>query len=104
MKYLITFITCANQEEAKKIANFLLKKKLAACINIIPKVESLFWWKGKIDKASELLLVVKTKKSLFKKLLIGVKILHSYSCPEIIALPIIDGNKEYLKWLNDSTR
>lgn len=104
MKYLITFITCANQAEAKKIAKVLLKKKLAACINIIPKVESLFWWEGKIDKAPELLLVVKTKKSLFKKLLIEVKSLHSYSCPEIIALPIIDGNKEYLKWLDDSTR
>lgn len=102
--YIVVFITASSKEEARKIAQGLLEEKLAACVNIILGIESHFWWQGKIDSAKEALLVIKTKKGLFNKLAKKVKSLHSYSVPEIISLPIISGNKDYLKWINDSTR
>src|SRR3989339_60423 len=101
--YIVVFITAGSKEEAQKIARGLLEEKLAACVNIIDGVESHFWWQGKIDSAKEALLVIKTKKELFNKLAKKVKSLHSYSVPEIIALPIVTGNKGYLNWINDST-
>ena len=101
--YIVVFITAGSKEEAQKIARGLLEEKLAACVNIIDGVESHFWWQGKIDSAKEALLVIKTKKELFNKLAKKVKSLHSYSVPEIIALPIVTGNTEYLNWINDST-
>jgi periplasmic divalent cation tolerance protein len=100
----VIFITCPNIKEANHIASVLIDKKLAACVNIIPKIDSIFRWQGKIDKASEVLLIVKSRKSLFKKIAATVKKHHSYDTPEIIALPIILGNKKYLHWLKDSTR
>ena len=102
--YTIVFITASKSKEAEKIAKSLLESKLAACINIIPKVKSYFWWEGKIDRADELLLIVKTRKPLLDKLIKKVKSLHSYTVPEIVAFPIICGNKDYLKWINDSTK
>ncbi len=100
----VIFVTAGNNKEAEKIASALIKKKLAACVNIIQGVHSLFWWQGKVDRAREILLIIKTRKMLLPRVIKKVKSLHSYSVPEIIALPIIAGNKEYLKWLNDSTR
>ena len=101
--YIVVLATVGSKEEAQKIARGLLEEKLAACVNIIDGVESHFWWQGKIDSAKEALLVIKTKKELFNKLAKKVKSLHSYSVPEIIALPIVTGNTEYLNWINDST-
>jgi periplasmic divalent cation tolerance protein len=97
-------MTTANKKEAEKIAYCLIKNKLAACVNIMENVNSLFWWQGKVDSAKEALLIVKTRKTLMHKLIRKVKSLHSYEVPEIIALPIVCGNKEYLKWINESTR
>lgn len=102
--YIVVLITVPNVAQAKKITNFLLKKKLVACVNIINKAESFFWWQGKIDKAKELLLIIKTKKNLLNKLIKAVKSKHAYSVPEIIALPIISGNKDYLDWIDESCR
>ena len=99
--YIVVFITASSKKEARKIARGLLEEKLVACVNIIDEVESLFWWQGKIDSAKEALLVSKTKKELFNKLAKKVKSLHSYSVPEIISLPIISGNKDYLKWIKE---
>ena len=101
--YIVVLVTAGSKEEAQKIARGLLEEKLAACVNIIDGVESHFWWQGKIDIVKEALLVIKTKKELFNKLAKKVKSLHSYSVPEIIALPIVTGNTEYLNWINDST-
>lgn len=101
---IVIFVTAANKKEADRIAAVLLKEKLAACINIIGGVNSLFWWQGEIDNAKEALLIIKTRKGLINKLIKKVKSLHSYEVPEIIALPIIAGNKKYLDWINESTR
>lgn len=98
------FITASSKKEARRIAEGLIKKKLAACVNIIDRVESLFWWKGKVDKAGELLLVVKTRKEKVPALIKAVKSLHSYELPEIIALPISTGYKPYLRWIDASVR
>ena len=101
--HIVVLVTAGSKEEAQKIARGLLEEKFAACVNIIDGVESHFWWQGKIDIVKEALLVIKTRKELFNKLAKKVKSLHSYSVPEIIALSIVTGNTEYLKWINDST-
>jgi periplasmic divalent cation tolerance protein len=100
---IVILVTAGNKKEAKKIASVLIGEKLAACVNIIGGVDSLFRWQGKIDSAKEVLLVIKTRKPLMGKLIKKVKSLHSYEVPEIIALPIIGGDKKYLSWLNEST-
>ena len=102
-KYIVIFITVSGDKEAKKIAEFLVKTKLAACVNIVPKISSIYRWKGKIERSKELLLVVKTKKAVFKKLIKEVKKIHKYTVPEIISLPITGGNEDYLKWIDNNT-
>jgi periplasmic divalent cation tolerance protein len=97
---IVVLITAGSEEEAHSIAESLVKRKKAACINIVPSVDSLFWWEGKIDSARESLLLVKTKASLFPEIVELVKRTHSYEVPEIIALPIIAGSEDYLKWLD----
>lgn len=101
---IIIFVTAKDFKEAKKISQALVERKLIACANIIQGVQSLFWWEGKVDVANEVLLILKTRRNLFKKVEQLVKSLHSYSVPEIIAMPIVAGSKEYLKWVNDSVR
>lgn len=100
--YLVIFITASNKEEAERIGNKLVEKKLAACVNIVDKIESMFWWQAKIDHANESLLIVKSKKSKLARIIKLVKSVHSYEVPEIIALPIIAGEEKYLKWIDDS--
>ena len=101
--YIVIFITAKDKEEANTIANKLLEDKLIACANIVESVKSLFWWDGKIDNANETLLILKTRKDLFEKIVTAVKTVHSYDVPEIIALPIVEGNKDYLEWIKEST-
>ncbi len=102
--YIVIFVTASNKKEAGNIARGLLKNKLAACVNIIENVNSLFWWQGKIDQADEVLLIIKSKKSKLAAVIKLVKSMHSYDVPEIIALPIIGGDKIYLKWIDESVR
>jgi periplasmic divalent cation tolerance protein len=99
---IIILVTTKDKKEATKIARGLLEAKLIACANIVEGIQSLFWWQGKIDSAKEVLLILKTKKILSKKVASKVKLLHSYKTPEIIALPIVDGNKDYLDWIASS--
>jgi periplasmic divalent cation tolerance protein len=99
-KYIVIFVTASSDEEARKIAKLLLDQKKAACVNIVSGVDSSFWWQGKIDTANESLLIIKTRASVFQKVIELVKTVHSYEVPEIIALPIIDGNDNYLKWID----
>ena len=101
---IVIFITTSTEEEARKISESLLGKRKAACINILPKVDSSFWWQGKLDSAQESLLIIKTKASLLSEIIDLVKSAHSYEVPEIIALPIIGGNEDYLKWIDSEVR
>ena len=100
--YIVLFITTDSADEARQISQVLLEQKKAACVNIISNVDSLFWWEGKLDSARENLLVVKTKASLLPKVISLVKKVHSYDVPEIIALPIVGGNQDYLEWIGES--
>jgi periplasmic divalent cation tolerance protein len=102
--YIVIFITAANKKEAGRIARKLVENRLAACVNIVDKIDSVFWWKEKIDRAQEVLLIIKSKRPKLNKLIKLVKSLHSYRVPEIIALPIVGGNRSYLEWLDESIR
>jgi len=98
--YIIVMVTTANKQEAENIPQCLLKEQLIACANITGPVSSLFHWAGKLEKAEEYLVIMKSRKDLFEKLMETVKALHSYEVPEIIALPIVEGSKAYLDWLD----
>jgi len=96
---IVLFITTANTEEAQRIAKVLLNERKAACVNIVPRISSLFWWQDKLDSAQESLLIIKTKASVLNEIVRLVREIHSYDIPEIIALPIIGGNQDYLEWM-----
>ncbi|MGD0795534.1 MAG: divalent-cation tolerance protein CutA [Dehalococcoidales bacterium] len=98
--YIVVFITTKDADEAEKIGKTLVKRRQAACVNIVPEVSSHFWWKDKLNAAKESLLIVKTKESLLPDIIKSVKKAHSYSVPEIIALPIVGGNRDYLDWID----
>lgn len=100
---ILVLITCATQEEAKMIARAVVEQRLAACVNVIPHVRSLFSWENKLSEEEEVLLVVKTRRPRFRALALSVKALHSYRVPEIIALPIVEGSSSYLRWIDDVT-
>ncbi|MEE8204678.1 MAG: divalent-cation tolerance protein CutA [Dehalococcoidales bacterium] len=99
--HIVVFITAADAEEARLIADVLLQQKKAACVNIVPGLSSLFWWRDKIDSAKESLLIVKTRASLLDEIVELVKEIHSYDNPEVIALPIVGGSDDYLEWLDE---
>jgi len=100
MKGLVVLMTTPSKEEADKIVRSLLRKRLIACGNILGPVESNFWWKRKIDKANEFLVLMKSSEKLFTRLSQTIREMHSYEVPEILALPIVKGSKPYLEWLN----
>ncbi|MFC2068847.1 divalent-cation tolerance protein CutA [Chloroflexota bacterium] len=96
---IIVFVTTTNEDEANEVGKLLLSQRQAGCVNIVPKVNSIFWWKGEIESAQESLLIIKTKISFLKEIIRLVKEVHSYDVPEIIALPVIGGNQDYLDWV-----
>jgi len=100
---IIVLVTCGSEEEAVKISNALVEEKLASCVNLIPPIRSIYRWEGKIWDEKEWLLFIKTQRKKFDKLEKKVKSLHSYTVPEIIALPIIEGSSSYLEWLVEMT-
>ena len=100
--YILIMVTCASKEDARKISERLLAKRLVACTNILPKIESRFWWKGKLDSAAELLVTMKTVRSNFKKIEEEIRRVHSYEIPEIIAVPIVIGSRDYLDWISQT--
>lgn len=99
MKIVFAYIVCKNKMEAKRIGTAIVKEKLCACVNIFPEMHSIYFWKGKLEKSNECVLIAKTERRMFKKLTARVKILHSYDCPCILQLKVKEGNKEYVKWL-----
>lgn len=104
MDEILVFVTVASDDEATTIARMLVKQGLAACVNIIPGVRSVFQWEGKVEEKREILLMAKTVKQSFDRLAVAVKAHHSYSVPEIIAVPIQYGSPEYLQWVRDMTK
>lgn len=101
---IVVFITSPNEDEAAMIASALVEEKLAACVNIIRNIRSIYTWQGKVEDDTEVLMIAKTQKSLFDSLKNRVKELHSYDVPEIIALPVVAGSKDYLNWIRESTK
>lgn len=100
---IVVFVTASNEQEADNIARLLVEQRKVACVNIVPRLHSLFWWHGKLDSAQETLLIAKTRASLLPQVIDVVKKAHSYDVPEIVALPIIGGNEDYLRWIADET-
>jgi periplasmic divalent cation tolerance protein len=103
MSEIIVLITASDDVEAARIARALVEARLAGCVNIVKDIRSIYSWQGKIEDENEVLMVVKTRESLFDLLMEKVKELHSYTVPEIVALPIIQGSEDYLKWLKEVT-
>ncbi len=100
---IVVLVTCRSAREARHIARALIERRLAACANILAApVESIYRWKGKVESASEFLLLIKTSRRKFTALEITIRTLHSYDVPEIIAFPIAAGSRDYLAWISDS--
>ena len=103
-RYRIVLVTCASMGEARRIGKTVVEKRLAACANILPvAVESVYRWKGKVERAREVLMIMKTTAGKLRALEREVKRMHSYDVPEFIVLPVVEGSREYLAWLSDST-
>ncbi|KAB2832444.1 MAG: divalent-cation tolerance protein CutA [Candidatus Brocadia sp.] len=103
-KTIVIFITTTSRDEAKKIGQILVEESLVACCNIVQPIESIFRWQGKVLIEQEALMICKTWEELFNAVEKRVKELHSYEVPEIIALPIIQGSKNYLDWIAKETK
>jgi len=102
--YIQVFTTTSRREDAEKIAKALMEKRLVACAQVIGPVESIYWWKGKVEKAQEWLCILKSKKEVYKRLEKEILNLHPYEVPEIVVVPIISGSEGYLKWLDREVR
>jgi periplasmic divalent cation tolerance protein len=101
---MVVFMTASSPDEGARLAEALVAEKLAACVNRIEGINSVYWWKGKVEHAEEVLLIAKTRGGLVGQLIARVKELHSYEVPEVIVLPIIGGNPDYMKWIEEVTR
>jgi periplasmic divalent cation tolerance protein len=101
--YVVVFVSAGSEKDAATIAKALVEERLAACVNIIPKVRSIYLWEGKICDDAESYLIIKTRRPLFRKLQNRVKALHTYDVPEIIGLPIVEGFDPYLGWIEKET-
>ena len=104
MDAIVVLVTTSSEEEAVALGKLLVEHRLVDCANILPKVKSIFQWDGKISEEEECLMILKTKKPLFKVLEKTIMAHHSYDVPEIIALPIVEGSQSYLSWVHDMTR
>jgi periplasmic divalent cation tolerance protein len=99
----IILTTAGSQEEAGKIAYALVERRLAACVNIVPRIESVYRWQGKVETAQEWLLLIKTEAGLFERVRDAIKELPSYELPECVMLEVSAGSQEYLQWITEST-
>jgi periplasmic divalent cation tolerance protein len=100
---IVVFVTCPSAEVAQKIAESVIEDCLAACVNVLPSLISIYRWKGKVCRDPESLLIIKTRRTKFSALCRQVKRLHPYSVPEVIALPVVAGSASYISWIQDST-
>jgi periplasmic divalent cation tolerance protein len=103
-RFIVIFSTAGNSEEASRIAEKLVSDRLVACVNIVPGIQSIYWWKDGVQKDQEVLMVMKTKKSKYQDVERAIKSLHSYEVPEIISIPLENGFEGYLKWIEDTLK
>lgn len=103
MGYCVINCTTASKSNALEIASYLIENRLAACVNIVPNIVSVYKWENRIIEGQEFLMIIKTKESLFRKVEKAITERHEYELPEIVAMPVIKGNREYLKWLRSET-
>ncbi|MGB0035218.1 MAG: divalent-cation tolerance protein CutA [Candidatus Acidiferrales bacterium] len=102
---LVVLVTCGSAKEAQRIARSVVSRRLAACVNILPgPIHSIYRWKGSVASAEEFLLLVKSSRARFRALQDEIRRLHSYQVPEIIAVPIVKGSRDYLSWISESVR
>jgi periplasmic divalent cation tolerance protein len=101
---IVILSTCGSAEEAEKIAGRLVEAQVAACVNIVPGIRSVYGWKGAVERATEWLLLIKTRQELFGRVAAEVRKLHSYQVPELIALPVTAGSENYLAWLDGEVK
>ncbi len=102
---IVVLTTCGSQKEAQRIARALVESRLAACANVLRSpVQAIYRWKGQVESAKEFMLIIKTSRTRFRALEKKIRQMHSYNVPEIIAVPIASGSRDYLKWLADSVR
>lgn len=97
---IVVFSNCGSEEEAKRVARALVEAKVAACVNIVPGIRSVYRWKGAVEEESEWMLVIKSSRPLFTRLQAEIRRVHSYDLPELVALSVVDGSQEYLGWLD----
>lgn len=102
MSAMVVFVTASNSREAKTLTRHLVGEKLAACVSVVPRIQSTYWWKGKIEQGREILLIIKTERKKLNVLVRRIRTLHSYAVPEVLALPVVAGNAAYLKWIKAS--
>jgi len=103
MEAILVLITVGSEEEARRVGDALLEARLVACVNRVPGVQSEFWWQGARDRAEELLLIAKSRRELWPRLLETVRAHHSYEVFEALALPILESNPDYLRWIEETT-
>lgn len=101
--FIVVLVTCGSEEEAERIARSLVNERLAACVNLLPPIRSIYRWEGKVCDEREWLLIIKTQAERFRQLEHRIRSLHSYSVPEIISLPILEGSSPYLAWVKEIT-
>jgi periplasmic divalent cation tolerance protein len=99
---IVVLSTCGSQEEAGKLAHALVEQRLAACVNVVPGIQSYYRWKGNIEQAGEFLLVIKSSRARFPDLRAALEQAHSYEIPELIALPVVEGAPNYLNWVDSN--
>jgi periplasmic divalent cation tolerance protein len=97
---IVVLTTCESEEEASRLARHLVEKRLAACVNVLPQIRSVYRWKDKVEQATEFLLLIKSRRDVFDSLRGEILKMHSYEVPEVIAIPVVDGSPAYLAWLD----
>lgn len=101
---IVVLSTCGSEEEAGRIASLLVERRLAACVNVLPNMRSVYRWKGAVESAAECMLLIKSSRDRFDDLRVALEAAHSYELPEALALTVIDGSPAYLEWLDSSLR
>lgn len=104
MDVSLVYITAKDAAEAERVGRAVVEQRLAACVNIIKGMRSLYWWQGRLEEASEVVVIAKTRTDLVPALTAAVKVVHSYEVPCVVAVPIAGGNEDFLRWIREETR